>query len=186
MLKDFLLNEKKKLRLQLKTLRNTLSEKQKIAAEKKIAALFIMKFSEFINYGAYYPINNEVNILPIMQLLSKTSKILGLPCVYSTGLLFRLWQPGDLLSQNKYAFEPVKTVAPMTPEVILTPLLGFDRTGHRLGYGGGRYDHYFSKHKHIIKVGIAFACQEIDHLPREAHDQRLDFIITEKEIISCS
>ncbi len=186
MLKDFLSNEKKKLRLRLKTARNSLQKKQRIEAEKKITDLFISKFSEFAHYGAYYPINNEVDILPILQLLSKAGRSLSLPCVHSDHLLFRHWQLGEPLNKTKYAFEPLKNGTPTSPEIVLTPLLGFDRRGFRLGYGGGYYDHYFIEHGNVIKVGIAFACQEFDKLPIEDHDQRLDFIITEKEILSCS
>jgi 5-formyltetrahydrofolate cyclo-ligase len=185
MLKDFLFNSKKRLRTQLTALRNSISATQKLAIEEQITTLFIDKFNGFSSYGAYYPINNEVDILPTIHLLQQTGKNLGLPCIQNNELIFRLWQPEEPLIKTLYAFEPMKNSTPVIPEVVLTPLLGFDRTGYRLGYGGGYYDRYFSKHHHPIKVGIAFACQEVDKLPHESHDQKLDFIVTENGILTC-
>lgn len=186
MLKDFLSNEKKKLRKRLKTARNAMSKNQRIEAENQISAFFISNFSGYTHYGAYYPINNEVDILPILRLLSEARKNLSLPCIHTDHLLFHHWQLGAPLNKTKYTFEPSKTAPAASPEIILTPLIGFDRKGYRLGYGGGYYDHYYKSHKNVVKVGIAFAFQEVDQLPIEDHDQRLDFIITEKEILSCS
>lgn len=69
------------------------------------------------------------------------------------------------------------------PDIIITPLIAFDRQGNRLGQGGGYYDRYFEKHPSAIKIGLAYAEQETDQIPTEAHDQTLNWIITPKEAI---
>lgn len=69
-----------------------------------------------------------------------------------------------------------------TPDIIITPLIAFDREGHRLGQGGGFFDRYFTTST-ALKVGLAFAQQEVPHIPAEAHDQKLDWIITPNEAI---
>lgn len=68
-------------------------------------------------------------------------------------------------------------------DLVIVPLLGFDRTGHRLGYGGGYYDKFLAANHCKRTIGLAFSSQEEDRLPAEEHDKRLDMIITEKEII---
>jgi 5-formyltetrahydrofolate cyclo-ligase len=71
----------------------------------------------------------------------------------------------------------------VAPEILLIPLVGFDRQLNRLGYGGGFYDRYISKikkNKKIIKIGLGFSFQKIDKLPINKHDKKLDYILTEK------
>jgi 5-formyltetrahydrofolate cyclo-ligase len=70
-------------------------------------------------------------------------------------------------------------------EVIIVPLLAFDRTGHRLGYGAGYYDRFLSMYPEAIKIGAAFSCQEIGSVPADENDVAMDLIVTEREIISC-
>jgi 5-formyltetrahydrofolate cyclo-ligase len=64
-------------------------------------------------------------------------------------------------------------------------MLAFDRSGHRLGYGAGYYDRFLESNPHLLKIGLAFSCQEAQSLPSDAHDIRMDIIITEDEVIDC-
>jgi len=77
---------------------------------------------------------------------------------------------------------------PIPPDVLLVPMLAFDRQGYRLGYGGGFYDRTLEKlraFKKVWAVGVAYAAQEVDAVPRGAHDAPLDYVMTEQEIFAC-
>jgi 5-formyltetrahydrofolate cyclo-ligase len=82
--------------------------------------------------------------------------------------------------------EPIGSEIPAAAEDISTivlPMLGFDRNGGRIGYGAGYYDRFLSKNRNLRKIGIAFACQEVDSLPVDENDIRMDYIITEEGIV---
>jgi 5-formyltetrahydrofolate cyclo-ligase len=97
-------------------------------------------------------------------------------------LELRLWEQGTPLYEAGFGTLAPSELAPQVePDVILMPLLGFDARGTRLGYGGGYYDRTLEKlSKRPRLVGVAFAVQELDHIPREAHDVPLDVIVTEQ------
>tara|TARA_Y100000591_G_scaffold242874_1_gene213645 strand:- start:136 stop:438 length:303 start_codon:yes stop_codon:yes gene_type:complete len=79
--------------------------------------------------------------------------------------------------------EPFNSLNKIVPDLILVPLVGYDKNNNRLGYGGGFYDRYFeknSKNKRMIKIGLAFSFQKIKKLPINKFDKKLDRIITEK------
>jgi 5-formyltetrahydrofolate cyclo-ligase len=84
-----------------------------------------------------------------------------------------------------HVLEPFSTVPTAIPNVLLVPLLAFDRQGHRLGYGQGHFDRFLHQHK-VITIGIGFKGQEVDKVPYQIHDFSLDYILTEEEIISCT
>lgn len=101
-------------------------------------------------------------------------------------LLFRRWQPGTTMLRDGYGVEyPEETQEEGTPEVLVVPLLAFDAAGHRLGYGGGYYDRTLAKLRAelpVTAIGFAFSGQEIERLPATETDQRLDGIVTEREV----
>ena len=103
-------------------------------------------------------------------------------------MVFRQWTPGDALTQDgagMNAPEPSKPA--LEPDLVITPLLGFDRQGRRLGQGGGYYDRALEAlraHKSVFMLGLGYVGQETHGLPVEAHDQRLDAILTESEYIA--
>ncbi len=110
-------------------------------------------------------------------------------------LKFALWWPGMEIATNRLGIpEPVDTNASLAPDaldVVLVPLLGFDRRGHRLGFGGGYYDRSFAFLRDLerpskpLLVGIGYASQEVDHIEPEDWDVRLDYVATERELIDC-
>lgn len=93
----------------------------------------------------------------------------------------------DVLSPSTFSVpEPVGHEIPADPadvKVVVVPMMAFDRHGHRLGYGAGYYDRFLSKNPHMEKIGVAFSCQEMDLIPADENDVRMDIIVTEKDVI---
>jgi 5-formyltetrahydrofolate cyclo-ligase len=102
-------------------------------------------------------------------------------------LVFRAWKPGDRLLTGRLGEPKPDSAAPeLFPDVLLVPLLSFDRDGFRLGYGGGHYDRTLAALRNadgILAVGLAYAAQEVDTVPRDGHDARLDWVVTEQAAI---
>ena len=133
--------------------------------------------------AAYWPIRDELDIKPLIVKLMDSGQPVALPVVLGDEepLELRLWQDGAPLYEAGFGTLAPEYSAPRAkPDLILMPLLGFDKHGTRLGYGGGYYDRTLA---HLPKrprlVGFAFARQEVDHIPREPHDVPLDAIVTE-------
>jgi 5-formyltetrahydrofolate cyclo-ligase len=101
------------------------------------------------------------------------------PWIFSAGLQVRRWRRG------RGARISLLTKGAVEPALILCPLLGFDRAGGRLGQGGGHYDRYFATHPHILRIGVGWSVQEVDAIPAESTDARLDAVLTEQEFIVC-
>jgi 5-formyltetrahydrofolate cyclo-ligase len=183
MLKDFLQKQKNELRQKLKNLRNSMLLPEKKNAEDAIMAKFLEKFTSSFCFGVYFPINSEVSPLEIIEHLHVAGKTIALPVIAKDDMEFKLWPHREPLVQGKFSLQPQISNAVLVPEVAITPLLGFDRSGNRIGYGWGYYDKYFTLHPSIYKVGLAFALQEMPSLPCNEWDIKLDLIITENEII---
>tara|TARA_B100000575_G_scaffold265194_1_gene241557 strand:+ start:726 stop:1277 length:552 start_codon:yes stop_codon:yes gene_type:complete len=133
----------------------------------------------------YYPSNFELNVLKVLDLKYFLEQTILLPGVKKNNLMkFYPWKKNDVLTVNKFGMlEPIKTKAKI-PDVIMLPLLAFDKDKFRLGYGKGYYDRYLNKYiiqyKDIITVGVAFSFQKHNKLPINKNDVKLDFILTEK------
>jgi 5-formyltetrahydrofolate cyclo-ligase len=105
----------------------------------------------------------------------------------SATMEFREWNGISALVCADFGFEQPRADAPVAhPDIILVPLIGFDRSGNRLGQGQGHYDRYLSLFSNTIKIGIAFSCQELESVCVDHWDIPLDAIVTEREWISCS
>jgi 5-formyltetrahydrofolate cyclo-ligase len=133
--------------------------------------------------AAYWPIRDELDIKDLIVRLMDSGQPLALPVVLGDEepLELRLWQEGAALYEAGFGTLAPEDGAPrVEPDIILMPLLGFDRHGTRLGYGGGYYDRTLARLQRRPRlVGFAFARQEIDHIPRDSHDVPLDAIVTE-------
>lgn len=127
----------------------------------------------------YHPIKNEVDPLPIAEYCWHKSIMVALPIRAG----FAKWQPGDLLELNKYGIMQPESNEEISPQLVITPLVGFTRAGERLGYGGGFYDRVFANMQSVLKIGISYKMQELNSIPVEQHDVKLDLIITESEVI---
>jgi 5-formyltetrahydrofolate cyclo-ligase len=141
--------------------------------------------------SAYFSLRDEASTMPLLEALAEAGTLTALPITGARGtaLVFRLWRPGDALVEGKMGIsEPSPAAAEVAPDLLFVPLAAFDRTGHRIGYGAGYYDRTLAAlraRKKIIAIGVAYAAQETAKIPHEAHDQRLDFMLTEQELIDC-
>ena len=139
--------------------------------------------------SGFSPLKTEINPIPLMRKLADAGARLALPVVAGKGkpLIMRAWSFGEPLDSGVWGIREPKADAPeVAPDVLLVPLLAFDRHGHRIGYGAGYYDMTIGKlraMKRIVAVGIAFASQEIEQVPVTPRDARLDLVLTEHEII---
>jgi len=133
--------------------------------------------------AGYWRIKDEMDCQPILVRLMDSFQPVCLPVVVGDEepLELRLWEQGAPLYEAGFGTLAPSELAPrVEPDVILMPLLGFDKRGTRLGYGGGYYDRTLATFsKKPLLVGLAFAAQELDRIPREAHDVPLDAIVTE-------
>ncbi|ACK51211.1 5-formyltetrahydrofolate cyclo-ligase [Methylocella silvestris BL2] len=141
--------------------------------------------------SAYFSLRDEASTMPLIETLAERGVLTALPITGARGtpLVFRLWRPGDALVSGKMGIsEPAPAAAEVAPDLLFVPLAAFDRSGHRIGYGAGFYDRTLASlraRKKIVAVGVAYASQETGKIPHEEHDQRLDFVLTEKELIDC-
>ncbi len=179
---------KNKLRLKLKRLRKDNNPSVDYSHFGALNNNFfkLLETLKVSNIAGFYPIQDEINILPILLQAISYGYKLSLPRVVkkNSSLLFISWSPGDKLEKNKFGiYEPKIGKEMIVPDLVITPLLGFDREGYRLGYGGGYYDRTFGQLPDALRVALCYSFQEVEQIPSEEHDQRLDYIITEKEII---
>jgi 5-formyltetrahydrofolate cyclo-ligase len=159
------------------------------AAEAIAARAFPVAVKPGIIVSGFFPLKTEINPLPLMRKLAAAGAQLALPVIdgRSRPLVMRAFAFGDDLASGQWGIREPKPDAPeVAPDVVLTPLLAFDRRGHRIGYGAGYYDMTIAKLraiKPVIAAGIAFAAQEIEQVPITPRDARLDLVLTEREII---
>jgi|TARA_B100001093_G_C26616612_1_gene922629 5-formyltetrahydrofolate cyclo-ligase len=140
-----------------------------------------------INLSLYYPSSFELNVLKLLELNYISNQNILLPIIGNNHTMnFFPWKKNDILLINKYGMlEPIKSKINI-PNVILVPLLVYDKNKYRLGYGKGFYDRYLNKYlkkfQNILTVGVAFSFQKHHKLPVNNKDVKLDYILTEKGI----
>ena len=142
------------------------------------------------NISLYYPSMYEVNVLKLFDTHLDKRLRFSLPVIKENNIMyFYSWKKNDLLQINQFGLlEPISFLKfkHKIPDLMLVPLLAYDKENYRLGYGGGFYDRYLNKflkkHKNILTVGIAFSCQKHDKLPSSKEDVKLNYILNEKGI----
>ena len=151
------------------------------------AIIKILKKRKFKNkiLGGYYPYNYEIDIMPLVEKFQKLNYFITLPKIgMNSEMNFYQWSTKDPLSINKFGIpEPISNKTKF-PDILLVPLLAFDKNFNRIGYGGGFYDRYINrlkKIKKIITIGVAYSFQKIKKIPVEKYDIKLDFVVTEKD-----
>jgi 5-formyltetrahydrofolate cyclo-ligase len=138
--------------------------------------------------AGYLPFREEADPRTLMRALAVAGHALALPCVVGRAmpLQFRLWREGDPTQLSRHGVpEPGRDRPEIIPGAILVPLLAFDAGGFRLGYGGGYYDRTLAQLRAngpVLAIGVSYAGQEMAALPHEAHDQRLDLMVTERGV----
>jgi 5-formyltetrahydrofolate cyclo-ligase len=139
--------------------------------------------------SGFMPLKSEINPLPLMQKLSEAGASFALPAIVGRGkpLIMRAWEFGGPLDRGQWGIREPKPEAPeVAPDILLVPMLAFDRNGYRIGYGAGYYDMTIANlraMKPVVAVGIAFAAQEVPAVPKTSRDARLDLVLTEREVI---
>jgi 5-formyltetrahydrofolate cyclo-ligase len=131
--------------------------------------------------GGYHALPDEADPALLLAVLVKRGHHIAFPRVVAKGqpLEFHRIPDGEMLRAGAYGIhEPAAHFPRAVPSVLLVPLLAFDATGHRLGYGGGYYDRTLEA-LNSPAIGIAYAGQQVAQLPHEAHDRRLDAVLTE-------
>ena len=182
-------SEKQDLREQYLKLRNGLNTEYRIDASKLICNSMHSIIKPKLVISGYYPIKSEADIMPLLISLNSSNSHyeIGLPSTAIKGHpQFRLWQPNQPLIPGSYTtiLEPNPKISKIIhPDIILVPLIVFDRKMNRLGHGNGFYDKILKDFPNALKIGCAFSIQEAKSIPKEPHDIMLDVIITEKEII---
>lgn len=133
--------------------------------------------------GTYWPMRSEVDPRPIMEALVAAGSVVALSQILHPRLSWREWRPGDVLVHGGFKVkEPGPDAPEVFPRALLMPLCAFDRRGNRLGYGKGHFDGSIaalSEMHPLLAIGLAFSVQEVEAVPVEAHDRRLDLIVTE-------
>ena len=184
---------KKAARILAASARKTAHEASKDSAATALAlrGLPVMPDPGSRIISAFHPYLSEISTLELLVKLAAEGWITALPVVVGKELplKFRRWVPGDAMVSGLWDIQiPVETAPEVEPDVLLVPMLAFDRKGYRLGYGGGFYDRTLAKLralKNITAIGVAYGGQEVDSVPHDEHDQPLDWIMTEQETFKC-
>lgn len=137
--------------------------------------------------AGYWPMGDEMDPRPLMLALATRGHALALPVTPPRGqpLAFRAWAPGTALRAGPMGTSEPVAGEELRPDILLVPLLAFDRTGRRLGYGGGYYDRTLAALPGAKAIGIAYAGQEMPEVPAGPQDFRLPLIATEAGVILC-
>jgi 5-formyltetrahydrofolate cyclo-ligase len=159
------------------------------AAETIAARPFPVPFPTGAVVAGFMPMKSEINPLPLMRKLADAGAELALPVVSGRGrpLVMRAYRFGEPLAAGVWGIrEPPPGAREVAPDILLVPLLAFDRRGQRIGYGAGYYDMTIAALraiKKVVAVGLAFAAQEVSTVPTSARDVSLDLVLTEREAI---
>ena len=178
---------KSKLRDKILKIRKRVNKKNiKIDFTQLIQILKKEKINKKI-IGGYYPINFEIDDLVLLRKFEKNKFKISLPVIKKNFQMdFYKWTFSSPLKVNKYGIPEPEIKSIVYPDILLIPLVAFDKNLNRLGYGGGYYDRLIerlSKKKKIIKIGLAFSIQKVDKVPINVYDKKLDYVVTNKYII---
>ena len=184
-----LLDTKERLRAEGFARRDALDADWRREASRAISAsaLDLPELRALEPVGAYWPMRSEVDPRPALEALAAEGRVVALSVVRHPNLIWRRWRPGATLSRGEFGvMEPDENAPDVFPGALLVPLCRFDRQGGRVGYGKGHFDRSIealSARHRLFTIGFAFSMQEADEVPMEAHDRRLDIVVTEREVI---
>ena len=141
--------------------------------------------------SGYAPLRSEIDPMPLLTRLHARGHPVALPFVdgIDRPLLMKRWRPGEPLLAGQFgARQPLAESEDLMPDILIVPLVAFDTQGYRLGRGGGFYDRTIAELKArgpVLTVGLCFSAQNILNIPREIHDQKLDWVVTEEGALNC-
>lgn len=185
-------NQKRLLRVQAAEARRAAFAALGEQGGEKLRAAFAaaVPVTPGMTVAGYWPIGDEADVVPLLRWVEGQGGIVCLPVVVAKNhpLGFRRWTPGEELERGPHGTRhPFATAPAVMPDVIVVPLLAFDRRGYRLGYGGGYYDRTLERlrsYRKVTAVGLAFAAQEVAAVPHDRHDELLDWIVTEEGAVA--
>jgi len=181
------LSDKPALRAQLRSLRRRLADAAPDAGERAALLWPAAARPGAQVFALYHPAGSEMDPTPLRARLPEGGVALPVAVARQGALVFRRHAPGQALVPDALGIPaPGPEAQAVLPDVVFTPLLAFDRRGGRLGQGGGHYDRTLAnlrRMKPVFVVGLAYAGQELPQIPMEAHDQRLDAILTETDYL---
>jgi 5-formyltetrahydrofolate cyclo-ligase len=181
------MTSKKNLRVDLKKIRQDYVKQDNIQNDfdaniDPIIALF----APGLTIAGYQKTGSEVGADAILAVANARDVMTALPFIGSRGdaMRFKTWHCGRALIKSPYGFlQPCAEAPDVAPDIILVPLIGFDRDMNRLGQGAGHYDRIFTLFPNALRIGIAWSCQKVEIIPTDPWDIALDAILTEKEWI---
>ena len=172
----------------MRALRRLLAEAEPDAADRAARKLPLSRFSRFRIVAAYRPQGSELDPAPVLEAIlgfdpGFATPVLPVATDRTSPLTFRYWDPKVRLVPDAFGIPaPAGAAAALVPNLIIAPLLAFDRKGARLGQGAGHYDRTLAqlrRERPVFMLGLGFAGQELGEIPQDPHDQRLDAILTE-------
>ncbi|MEQ8664662.1 MAG: 5-formyltetrahydrofolate cyclo-ligase [Rhodospirillales bacterium] len=193
MMSDDIAAAKKAMRVESKERRREASEAAGPGAAAMFSDSFFSVASELgirsgVVVAGYWAMADEFDVRPALERMVLEDGVIGaLPVVVENGapLIFRQWRPGLRLESGGFGtHHPPESVPECIPDVVLVPLLAFDKRGYRVGWGGGFYDRTLQKlrkrRRGVVAVGTAYAGQEVESVVHDELDQPVDWIITEQ------
>ena len=180
---------KNRIRQILRQRKESLTPEERLKKSTRICRYLLDLISDGETVMVYTSKEKEVNTVPLITTLLKRGNPIVVPIIVKEDISLRLSYLRDravLVPSTFGVPEPIGSEIPADPDdidMIVLPMLGFDRKGGRIGYGAGYYDRFLERNKRLKKIGIAYACQEVEHLPVDENDIRMDYIITENGIV---
>lgn len=184
------IDAKRALRAEMRAARRGAALAAPGAAEAAARLLPAAMAGRFAVVAGYAPQGAELDPNPLMQRLEAAGAQIALPVSLAPGapLAFRAWRPRHELERDAAGvLAPPASAPELQPDLLIVPLLAFDRSGLRLGQGAGYFDRtleMLETVRPVFALGLAYAAQEVAKVPAEEHDRRLDAILTEREYIA--
>ncbi|MDP5278371.1 5-formyltetrahydrofolate cyclo-ligase [Sphingomonas sp. DG1-23] len=166
------------------------ADRDRFAAQSSTAILapeaFVERLRPGLTIATYCPVGSEADPTQLAAAAATAGCTLALPFVVdrASPIRFLAWQLGEPLVAGPFSLhQPDPTSPEVAPDIILTPLVGFDRRLNRLGQGAGHYDRAFARYENAWRVGIAWSVQEVPAIPADIWDVPLQAIITEEGML---
>jgi len=180
---------KSSIRQILRQRKDSMTPEERLEKSREVCCYLLEQITDGETVMVYTSKEKEVNTADLIHTLLKRGNPVVVPIIVKEDISLRLSFLRDrsfLVPSTFGVPEPIGSEIPATGDdvdTVILPMLGFDRTGRRIGYGAGYYDRFLAKNRKLRKIGIAFSCQEYENLPIDENDIPMDYIITEEGIV---